>query len=92
VIEGYIVLENFGNGGLFENRLPRAFRFASSTIDAFLGVDVELIGKFFFVSAGVFIDAVNRTNADASCIETVSAKTSYSPRHFAFLLPLNDAE
>src|SRR5580700_839313 len=86
VIESYVVPENFRNRWLFEDRLPRTFRLASTTIDAFFGLDVELIGIFCPVGAGVFVDAVNRTNADASRIETVSAKTGYSPRHFPFLL------
>jgi hypothetical protein len=61
--------------------LPRAFRLASTTIDALFGLDVELIGIFLPVGAGVVVDPVTRTNADASRIETVSAK-----RHFPFLL------
>jgi hypothetical protein len=51
-----------------------------------LQVGLALIGIFFPVGAGVVVDEVNRTNADASRIETVSAKTGYSPRHFPFLL------
>ena len=47
VLEGYIVLENFRNGWLFENRLPRALRLAGAAIDALVWVDVELIGIFF---------------------------------------------
>jgi hypothetical protein len=88
MVEGYIVLENFRNGWLFENRLPRALGLAGTAIDALVWVDVELVGKVFPVVAYIFVDTVNRTNTDASCIETVYAKTGYGPGHvLLFYLP-----
>jgi hypothetical protein len=79
VVQENIVLENFGNRWLLEDRLPWALRLAGAAIDALVRVDVELIRKFFSVVTRIFVDAVNRTNTDASCIETVSAKTGYGP-------------
>ena len=81
VIQGDIVSEYFRNGGLLEDCLPWALRLAGATIDALIRVDVELVGELFLVVAYVLVDAVNRTNTDAPCIETVPAKTSYGPRH-----------
>jgi hypothetical protein len=89
VVEGYIVFENFWNGWLFENRLPWALGLAGAAIDALLWLDVELVGKLFSVVACIFVDAVNRTNTNASCIETVSAKTGYGPRHLLLFYLLN---
>lgn len=71
VVQDNIVLENFENGWLLEDRLPRTLRLAGTAIDTLVGMDVELIGKLFSVIPGIFVDAVNRTNTDASCIETV---------------------
>jgi hypothetical protein len=81
VVQGNIVLENFGNRWLLEDRLPWALRLARAAIDALVRVDVELIRKFFSVVTSIFVNAVDRTNTDASCIETVSAKTGYGPGH-----------
>jgi hypothetical protein len=50
-------------------------------------MNVKLIGKFLPVAASVFVDAINRANADASGIQTVYAETSYGPGHcFVFFL------
>jgi len=68
VVQGYVVLEDFRNGWLFENRLARALRLAGAAIDALVWVDVELVGKLS-VGACIFVDAVNRANTDASCIK-----------------------
>jgi hypothetical protein len=81
VIQGYIVAEDFRNGGLLEDCLPWALRLARTAIDALLRLDVQLVGKLFSIVAYVLVDAINRTNTDASCIETVPAKTSYGPRN-----------
>jgi hypothetical protein len=81
VILAYIVPESFRDGGLLEDCLPWALRLASAAIDTLVWLDVELVGKLFPVVAYVFIDAVNRAHTDASCIETVPAKTGYGPGH-----------
>jgi hypothetical protein len=65
--------------------LPGALRLARAAINALVRVDVELIRKSFFVVTRIFVDAVNRTNTDASCIKTVSAKTGYGPGHLLVL-------
>ena len=87
VVEGDIVLENLGHSWFLVNCLPGTLGLACAAIDALVRVDVELVGKCFMVVAGVFVDAVNRTNTHASCIETVSAETCYGPRHLAGLPP-----
>jgi hypothetical protein len=92
VVQSNIVLENFGNGWLLEDRLPRAVRLARAAIDALVRVDVELVREFFFVVTRIFVDAVNRTNTDASCIETVSAKTGYGPGHLLVLYLRSDPQ
>jgi hypothetical protein len=81
VIQRDIVGEDFRNGRLLKDRLPRALRLTRPAIDTFIGVDVELVWKRFSIVAYVLINAVHRTNTHASCIETVSAKTGNGPRH-----------
>jgi hypothetical protein len=87
VVEANIVSENFGDSGLFEDGLPRTFGLTCAAIDALIRMNVELIGKLPAVVAGILVDTVNRTDTDASGIETISAKTGYGPGHFALLLP-----
>src|SRR5579885_2169942 len=81
MVERDIVVEDFRNRGLLEDRLPGALRFARSAIDALIGVDVELVGKLLLVGADVFVDAVDRTHANASGIETIATKPGYRPGH-----------
>ena len=61
------------NCGFFENRLPWAFRFARSTVDTFIRIDVQLVGAFGLVGANVFIDAIDRAHTDASGVQTIDA-------------------
>ena len=68
VIQLDIVLENVGNRWLLENRLPGTFRLTGAAIDAFLGVDVEHVGEVLFVLPNVFVDAVDRADADATSL------------------------
>ena len=81
VIEFDIVLENLRDGGLFEDRLPRAFGLASAAIDTFVGMDIEHVGKMLAVLADIFIDAVDRAYADTSGVDAINAKTGYGPWH-----------
>lgn len=74
VIEGYIVLESFRNGRLFEDRLPRAFRLASTTIDALFGLDVELIGIFFPGCGELLIFDTNQQFAIHTSITAMTQK------------------
>jgi hypothetical protein len=92
VVQSYVVLENLWNRRLLEDRLPWALGFAGAAIDALVGVDVEPVGKICLVVACLIVDAVNRTNTDASCIETVSAKTGYGPRHLLVLYLRDDRQ
>ena len=81
VIQGNIILEDFGDGGFFKNRLPGTFGFAGAAIDTFVGMDIELVGKLVPVVADVFIDAIHRTYANASSINAIAAEPCDSPRH-----------
>jgi len=81
MIQWNIAAEDFRNGGFLEDRLPWAFRLAGAAIDALVRVDVELIGEGFPVVTDVFVNAINRTNTNASSIKTVTAKAGDSPRH-----------
>jgi hypothetical protein len=89
VVQGDIVHEDFRNGGLLEDRLPWAFGLARAAIDALVRVYVELVGKLLSVVAYVLVDAVNRTDTDASCVEIIYAKTGYGPRHLLVFYLLN---
>ncbi len=80
-IQWIVVLEDLGNSRLLENRFPGTLGLAGSAINAFVGIDVELVGKFFLVGADVFIDAINGTHADASGVNAVAAKAGNRPRH-----------
>src|ERR1700687_2004781 len=45
VIEGDVVVEDIRHSRLLEDSLPRAFRLARATVNAFVGVDIELVGE-----------------------------------------------
>jgi len=81
VVERDVVLEDVGNSRLLENCLPRAFGLAGAAIDAFIGIDIELVGEFFLVGADVFINAIDRTHANASGVNAVAAKAGNRPGH-----------
>src|ERR1700722_17678943 len=81
MVQGNVWVEDVGNGRLFENRLPWAFRLASAAIDAFVGIDIELVGKALVVLTNVLVNAIDRTNADAASVNTIDAKAGYRPRH-----------
>jgi hypothetical protein len=78
-----IVLENLRNGGFFENRLPRAFRFTRTAVDAFVRMNIEHIREIFVIVADIFVNAIDRADADASGIDAVDAKAGYRPGHKA---------
>ena len=92
VVQRNIVLEILRNGRLLEDRLPRALRLTRAAIDAFVRMDIELVRKFLSVVACIFVDAVNRTNTNASRIETVYAKTGYGPGHLLILYLRGDPQ
>jgi hypothetical protein len=81
VVQGNIVLKNLGDSRLFKNRLPGTFGLTSAAIYTFVGMDIELVGELLPIVANVFVDAIDGTDADASGINTITAKPSYSPRH-----------
>ena len=76
-----IVLENLRNGGFFENRLPRAFRFARAAVDAFVRMNIEHVREIFMIVADIFVNAIDRTDADASGIDAIDAEPGYRPWH-----------
>jgi hypothetical protein len=81
MIEGDVVLEDIGDGRLLEDRLPRAFGLASAAIDAFVGIDVELVGEALAVVADIFVNAIDRANADAAGVQAIDAKAGNRPGH-----------
>src|SRR5208282_989457 len=85
VVQVDIVFEQLGHRRLLEDRLPRALGLARAAIDAFVGMDVELIGKLLGVSTGVLVDAVHRADADTSGIDAIATKPCNRPRHRLFL-------
>jgi hypothetical protein len=71
------------------NRVDRTGRFASSTIDAFIGVDVKHFGSLicFFVFTGM--DAINRANVNARRVFGCDTRrANYVNRHLRILLLL----
>jgi hypothetical protein len=89
MIQSNVVLEDFRHGRLLKERLSRALWFAGATVDAFIRMDIKLIGKCVFVFAQVFVDAVHWTHADTSRIQAIPAKACYLPRHSSLLTLLN---
>src|ERR1700761_107547 len=81
MVQGNIVAEDFRNRGFLKDRLPWTLRLTRTAVDAFIRMNIELVWELFSVVAHVFVNAVNRTDTHASCIETVSAKAGYGPRH-----------
>jgi len=81
VIQGNVVLKDCGDRRLFKNRLPGTFGFAGSTIDTFVGMDIELVGKLLTIGTDVFVDAIDGTYTNASGIKAIEAKAGNSPRH-----------
>src|SRR5579862_7240062 len=73
VVERDVVLQKVGNGRLLEDGLPGTFWLACAAIDAFVGIDIELVGEFFLVVADVFVDAVDGAYADTSGVNAVTA-------------------
>jgi hypothetical protein len=44
-------------------------------------MNVQHVGEIFVIITNVLIDAVYRTDADASGIDAIDAEPSYGPRH-----------
>src|SRR5262245_44066471 len=72
---------------LLEDRFDRADRLASSTVDALLRIDIELVFflEFFLLVFG-WMDAIDRTDIDTSGILHAYAGLSNDIRHLSFLL------
>ena len=81
VVQFYIVIKNLRYRGLFENRLPGALRFACSTVNTFVRMYVKHVREILVVIADIFVNAIDRTDADASSIDTIDAKPGYRPWH-----------
>src|SRR5262245_59993934 len=91
VVELGIVLERRGDGFFLVDRLPRALRLAGATVDALVGMDVELVGKLLGVAALVSIDAVHGANRDATCVYAIAAQPGDDVSHPALPPLLIDA-
>ena len=48
-----IIFELFRHSGFFEDCLPESLRLAGATVNALVGIDEELVGETFFVSARI---------------------------------------
>jgi hypothetical protein len=81
MVELDIVVENFRNRGFFENRLPGAFGFAGAAVDAFIGMNIEHVGEIIVVVTDVFVNAIDRADADTSRIDAINAEPGYRPWH-----------
>ena len=73
IVERRVIIENGRDRHLFKDRLPRAFRFARPAVNTFVGMDIELIRELRPIAPRIFVDAIDRTNCDASRIYTISA-------------------
>jgi hypothetical protein len=82
-----IVFKDLGNRRFFENGLPRTFGFAGAAIDAFIGMDVEHVGETVVIFTDIFIDAIDRANANAARIDTINAEPGNCPWHIASSSP-----
>jgi hypothetical protein len=76
-----VILENVRDGGFLKDCLPRAFRFARTAVDAFVGMDIEHIGEIFVIVANVFVNTIDRADADTSGIDAINAEPGYRPWH-----------
>jgi hypothetical protein len=76
-----IGFEHVRNCRFFINCLPRTLRLARPAIDTFVRIYVELVRKVHSVVTNIFVNAIDRTDADASGIETIDAEPGYYPRH-----------
>jgi hypothetical protein len=81
VVERRVVLEDFGDRHLLEDRGPRALRLARPAVDALVGMDVELIRPLLTIRPRVLVDAVDRAYGDATGVDTVAAEPRDDVRH-----------
>ena len=80
-VERGVFAKDLGNRGVFEDRFPRALRFACATVDAFLRMNVKLIGVFATVVSGVLVDTLDGTYVNTSLVYTVTAHPCDYPCH-----------
>lgn len=67
-----IVAEEWGNAALFVYGLPWTCWLAGATVDAFVGMDIKLIGKVFAILAHVFVYAIYRARLNTGRIQTIN--------------------
>ena len=77
-VEVGVVTEDRRHLLVFEDGFPRALGLAYTAIDAFLGIDEELIREGRRVVAVVTVDTVNRADFDAGLVDTRSG-TVFDP-------------
>jgi hypothetical protein len=87
VVQRDIIFEYVRDRWFLEDCLPRAFRLAGATIDTLVGMNVELIREMLAIIANVFVDAIDRTYADASSVDTINTKPGYRPWHSGKVSP-----
>src|ERR1051326_3232457 len=84
VVELGVLLERSGHGFLFVDRLPWALRLAGAAIDAFVGMNVELIRPLFGIGTLIAVDAIDGAYGDAACVYAISAQPGDDVSHPAF--------
>src|SRR5438876_5986291 len=85
VVERRVVLERLGHGDLLEDRVPRALGLAGAAVDAFVGVDVELVRLLLPVGARVLVDAVDGADGHAPGIYAVATEACDDVSHVPVL-------
>ena len=73
VVERSVGFKHVGYGNFLKNSLPGAFGLTRPTVNAFVRMDIELVRVFFGIIAGIFINAVNRTNGYTARVDAVPA-------------------
>ena len=81
VVQIDIFLEDFWHGRFLKNSLPRTLRLTCPAVNALIGMNIELVGELVLVFTDVFVNAIDRTYANASGVEAIAAKAGYCPRH-----------
>jgi hypothetical protein len=81
MVERDVIFEDLRNVMFLIDRIPWASPCASPAANTFVRPDVKLIGKLILFVADVLVNTIDRTDADASGIETINAKAGYDPRH-----------
>src|SRR5215468_6611177 len=74
VVQRGIVLENVRYSGFLEDGLPRALRLASAAIDAFVGMNIQLVRERRRVGTRIPINTVHGADRHTGRIDTIPAQ------------------